>query len=245
MTGDQVLLILAIGSFASIVKSTAGFGYPLLMLPILSQIISVVDAVLLIAPSNLFLNLGIIFKLREHAKDATTLRVFNITGLLGAAVGTLVLPTIPTRTFQILLFAILVAFLINRMSGLDFKMTDRSAHRFAPVVGLTAGIFQGASGASGPIVTPWFLSVNMKRDTFIFSIASFFAISQVGQIVVAGISELYTPVTIFVGLALIPIGVVALPLGALIRERISVVAFERGVIGLLTLSATALLIRIL
>jgi len=238
-------LLLGIGALASVVKSTAGFGYPLLMLPILSQLIDVVDAVLLIAPSNLVLNLGIIFKLREKANDAKTLRAFNITGLLGAAAGTLVLPSIPTRTFQIILFVILVAFLVNRLSGFEFTMTDKTAHRYAPLAGLTAGVFQGAAGASGPIVTPWFLSVDIDRDTFIFAISSFFALSQVGQIVVAGVGTLYTPTTVFVGLLLIPIGFLAVPLGAVIRERISLAAFEKGVIGLLSVSASVLLFRIL
>ena len=81
MTGDQVVLILSIAGFAAVVKSIAGFGYPLLLLPVLAQFIDVVDAVLIIAPSNLFLNLGIAWKLREHHGQATTLPVFTATGL--------------------------------------------------------------------------------------------------------------------------------------------------------------------
>ncbi len=245
MTGDQVVLILSIAGFAAVVKSIAGFGYPLLLLPVLAQFIDVVDAVLIIAPSNLFLNLGIAWKLREHHGQATTLPVFTATGILGAIGGTLLLPFLPVQVFRLILFLILVAFLVNRLSGFKFTMADRTAHRLAPVVGSVAGVFQGAAGVSGPIVTPWFLCVDVERDTFIYSIAAFFAITQLGQMVVAAIGQLYTTDTIVIGLLMIPLSIISLPIGALLRERISAVAFERVVIILLAISAATLLLRLL
>ncbi len=245
MTSDQFLLILVIAGLAAVIKSIAGFGYPLLMLPILAQIIDVVDAVLIIAPSNLVLNFGIAWKLREHRERATTLNVFMIAGIVGSVVGTLVLPLIPEQAFRLLLFAILVAFLFNRLSSFSFTMTDPTAKRFAPLVGGVAGVFQGATGVSGPVVTPWFLSVDIDRDTFIFAIASFFTLTQVGQLGVAAAGDLFTQSSLLIGLALIPLSLVSLPIGAAIRERISVTAFENLVIGLLAVSALTLLVRLL
>lgn len=245
MTGDQIYLILAIAGFAAVVKSIAGFGYPLLMLPVLAQFIDVVDAVLIIAPSNLFLNFGIAWRLREHHSAAKTLHAFTFTGIVGAIGGTLLLPLLPVQTFRLILFIILVAFLFNRISGLKFMMADRTASRMAPVVGGVAGVFQGAAGVSGPIVTPWFLSLDIERDTFIYAIATFFTITQVGQLVVAAIEQLYTADTFFIGLLMIPLGLLSLPIGAWIRDRISATAFERVVIILLAISATTLLLRLL
>ncbi len=245
MTGDQVVLILAIAGVVAIVKSTAGFGYPLLMVPVLAQLIDVVDAVLIIAPSNLFLNLGIAWKLREHQSRATTLPTIVVTGTIGTIGGTLLLPQLPVQTFRLILFIILVAFLINRLSGLKFKMADPTAHRLAPVVGGVAGVFQGAAGVSGPIITPWFLCVDVERDTFIYSLAAFFAVTQIGQMIVAAIGGLYTTETVVIGLLMIPLSVVSLPIGAFLRERISATIFERIVIVLLTISATSLLLRLI
>ena len=245
MTGDQVVLILAIAGFAAVVKSIAGFGYPLLLLPVLAQFIDVVDAVLIIAPSNLFLNVGIAWKLREHHSGAKTLPTFVVAGVVGAIGGTLLLPFLPVELFRLILFGILVAFLVNRISGFTFTFTDRTAHRMAPVVGGVAGLFQGAAGVSGPIVTPWFLCIDIDRDTFIYAIASFFALTQIGQLVVAAINQLYATDTLVIGLLMIPLGIVSLPIGAIIRERISVSAFEKVVIVLLAISAATLLIRLL
>ncbi len=245
MTGDQIVLILTIAGFAAVVKSIAGFGYPLLLLPILAQFIDVVDAVLIVAPSNLFLNLGIAWRVRGQWREAKTLPVFTMAGVVGAVGGTLLLSSLPVQTFRLILFVILVAFLVNRLSGLQFTIADQKAHRLAPVVGGLAGVFQGAAGVSGPIVTPWFLSVDIERDTFIFAIASFFAVTQIGQMTVAAVDQLYTRDSIVIGLLLIPLSVLSLPIGAAIRDRISSAAFERVVIILLAISAATLLLRLL
>jgi len=244
VTGDQMAIVLAVAGFAAVVKSTTGFGYPLLLLPTLAQFTDVVDAVLIIVPSNLFLNLGIVWKLREQRSLAKTLKVFTTTGIVGAVIGTLLLPSVPVETFRLILLIVLVAFLFNRLSGLKFTMADETAYRFAPLVGGVAGITQGAAGVSGPLVTPWFLSVDTQRDTFIFSIASFFAVTQMGQVAVASIGQLFTTEILVVGLLIVPLGMISLPIGTYLRERISLEAFERVVIVLLSLVAISLVIRL-
>jgi len=245
VTGDQIILILAIAGIASVIKSIAGFGYPLLLLPVLAQFIDVVDAVLIIAPSNLFLNLGIAWKVRQHHTLAKTLPVFTVAGIIGAVGGTLLLPFLPVQTFRLILFLILVAFLLNRISSKKFMIADEKARQFAPVVGGVAGLFQGAAGVSGPVVTPWFLSLEIERDTFIYAIAAFFTVTQIGQLVVAAIGQLYTADTFIIGLLMIPLSVISLPIGAFIRDRISATAFERVVIVLLAISALTLLARLI
>jgi len=245
VTGDQVVLILAIAGIVAVVKSTAGFGYPLLMVPVLSQLIDVVDAVLIIAPSNLFLNLGIAWKLREHQSRATTLPTILTTGTIGTIGGTLLLPLLPVQTFRLILFIILVAFLLNRLSGLNFTMADQTANRLSPVAGSIAGVFQGAAGVSGPIITPWFLSIDAERDTFIYSVSMFFAVTQIVQMLVAAVGGLYTQDSVVIGLLMIPLSIISLPLGAFLRDRISATVFERVVIVLLAISAITLLLRLI
>ena len=245
MTGDQFVIIVAIAGVVSVVKNVAGFGYPLLLLPILAQFIDVVDAVLIIAPSNLFLNVGLCWKLRELHAQATTLNTFVTAGAVGVVGGTLLLPLIPAQVFRLILFLVLIVFLINRLSGVKFTLADSTAHRWAPVAGGFSGLFQGAVGVSGPLVTPWFLSVDLERDTFVYSVSFFFGVTGVGQIAVASLSQHYTSETLLIGLALIPLSAVSLPVGDAIRDRISVSAFERVVIGLLVIAAITLLIRIL
>lgn len=245
MTGDQLVLILVIAGLAAVIKSIAGFGYPLLLLPVLAQFIDVVDAVLIIAPSNLVLNVGMAWKLRSHHGDAVTLNAFTLVGLGGAVVGALILPLLPAQMFRLILLVVLVAFLAHRLSGFTLTLSERSARRWAPIVGGIAGVFQGGASVSGPIVTPWFLSVGLARDTFVYSIAAFFTLTGIMQIAVAAFDQLFTRDIVTIGLLLIPLSLVSIPIGAVIRDRISSAAFERVVLGLLAVSALTLLARLL
>ncbi len=245
MTSDQLVLILVVAGLASLIKSIAGFGYPLLLLPALAQFIDVVDAVLIIAPSNFVLNVVLAWKLRVHHGEATTLKAFTLAGLLGAVVGVLLLPFLPIQIFRLILFVILVLFLAYRLSGFTLALSESNAQRWAPIVGGVAGVFQGGASVSGPIVTPWFLSVGIGRDAFVYSIALFFTLTGIMQIVVAAIDQLFTRDILTIGILLVPLSLVSVPIGEAIRERISVAAFERVVIGLLAVSATTLLLRLL
>ncbi len=239
------MLIVGIAAVASLIKSTTGFGYPVLIIPVLSLLVDFVDAVLLVTPSNLVINLGIMWRLRKEREGAATLGVFCFSGVLGTVAGTLLLPWIPVELARILLLVVLAAFLVNRLSPLRLSMTETTARRYAPIVGGVSGVFQGATGISGPIITPWFLSLDRDREVFVLSISVVFGLTGISQMIVAGIDGSYSQSTISIGLLLIPVAVLSIPIGARIRHKATPETFERIVLGLLGVSALLLLLRIL
>jgi len=245
MGTEEIILIAAVAAVAALIKSVAGFGYPVLLVPVLSLFIDFVDAVLIVAPSNFLLNLGMVWSLRDHRHDALTLRTFCSFGVAGAIAGTLLLPWIPVDAARVILFVLLVAFLVNRVSPLRVSLSDTSARRYAPLVGAVSGVFQGATGIAGPVVTPWFLSLDRGRQVFVFSITTVFGITGLAQIAVALLDGIFERSTIGVAMLLIPVSILAIPVGARIRERVSVETFEKFVLSLLTLSSLTLLARIL
>lgn len=245
MSTSEIIILFGLAGIAGLIKSTAGFGYPMLLLPILSQFIDFVDAVLIVAPSNFFLNAAIVWNLRSERRNALTLGVFTAAGVIGAIAGTLLLPWLPVEVARPLLLAVLVAFLFNRLSGFRYSISESNASRYAPIVGGLAGVCQGAIGVSGPIATPWFLSLDRDREVFVYSVAFNFGVTGLVQLVVAGGTGLFSVSSLVLGLALIGPVALSVPIGARIRHRISVDAFEKFVIGLLAVSGLALLLRIL
>jgi len=157
----------------------------------------------------------------------------------------MLLPILPDRALRIVLVGIIVLFLINRLQPRTFELTEHQGDRLAAPVGALAGAFQGAAGISGPIVTPWFLSVGISRDAFMFSIASVFAVSGLVQIIGLIFQGLYTPTFLVLSAALIPLSYLVFPLGKMVRERVSVEAFERIVLVLLAVSAISLVVKLL
>ncbi len=245
MSTSEIVIILGVSCIAALIKSTTGMGYPLVLLPALALFIDVAEAIAIVAPSNLVLNGQLTWKMRERHSEAITLPRFLAGAGLGAIVGTALLPVLPDRGLRVVLIAVIVLFLANRISPRAFAMSHADGQRLAPAVGTVAGLFQGAAGISGPIVTPWFLSLNVARDAYIYAVAMVFALSGVLQIGVLSVQGAFTVPTLLLGLSLIPVAFAIFPLGAIVRDRISVVAFERIVLVLLAVSALSLLVKVL
>jgi len=245
VSSTEIIIVLVVGALAALVKSTTGMGYPLVMLPVLALFIGIAEALVIVAPSNLFLNGKLMWAMREHRSASATLRPFLVGAVGGAVVGTLMLPFLPDSGLRIVLIIVIVAFLTNRISPRTLTVTEAQSQQYAPAVGGLAGLFQGAAGISGPIVTPWFLSVEPRRDVYILSIATVFAVSGMAQIVVFIAQGAFTWTIVAVAAALIPVAYIVFPVGAFVRERISIEAFERIVLVLLACSAVSLLVKLL
>lgn len=244
MTTTEILFVLAVGGGAALIKSITGMGYPLVLLPVLALFIDVADAIVIVAPSNFVLNLQLVGNSRHEWSNATTLPRFLVGGVVGAVIGSLLLPALPNNLLRVVLVVIIVLFLVNSLRSNTFELSERQGRRLAPAVGGLAGLFQGGAGVSGPIVTPWFLSVGISRDAYLLAIASTFSLTGVAQIVVLAAQGLFTAELFALSLALIPLAFLVFPLGVRIRERISVETFHNIVLVLLAVSAVSLLVRI-
>ncbi len=219
-------------------------GYPMVVLPVLALFIDVAEAIVIVAAPNLFLNAKLVRSLREHRSSSPTLKPFIIGATIGAILGALALPFLSEVLLRVVLIVAIVVFLINRLRPQSVEIGDARAMQLAGPVGGVAGVFQGAAGISGPIVTPWFLSVVSQRDVYIFSIATTFAVTGLAQLIVFLLQGAFTWASFGVAAALIPIAIVIFPAGAIVRERISLVAFERIVLVLLACSAISLLVKL-
>ena len=127
MTTTELVIIIGVAVVAALLKSVTGLGYPLLLVPALALFLDIADAIVIVAPSNLALNAQIAWVNRSHAPGARTLGPFTVAGVVGAVIGTLLLPVLPDRGLRIALVVIIVAFLANRSrKGQDARGRDPS-----------------------------------------------------------------------------------------------------------------------
>lgn len=243
MTTTEIIIVLLVGGVAALIKSTTGMGYPLVLIPVLALFIDVAEAIVIVTPSNLVLNLRLVGDTRAEWKNAKTLPRFLGGGIVGAVIGTLLLPTLPNNLLRGLLVLVIVLFLVNQFRTARVDLSDERSRQFAPVVGTIAGMFQGGAGVSGPIVTPWVLSLGLSQSAYVMSIAFVFALTGIAQIIVLAVQGLFTAELLGLGLALIPLSLLAFPIGVATRQRISLEAFHRIVLVMLGLSAVSLLAR--
>ena len=124
----------------------------------------------------------------------------------------------------------------------EFRVGSTQSKRLAPVVGGVAGVFQGAVGISGPIVGSWIHSYRLPRGAHILSVTSLFFITGSAQLIVLiGSGELSGRVVATL-LACIPV-FAAIPIGTRLRNSVSVRGFDLAIVGMLCVSAVALLLQ--
>lgn len=246
MSTTELGVIIAISILAALLKSVTGLGYPLLLVPALALFLPIADAIVIVAPSNLVLNFQIAWANRSNASGARTLRPIVAFGVVGAVVGTILLPILPDIGLRIILIAIIVGFLANRARQGSDSDTSESADsdRFAAPVGFVAGIFQGAAGISGPILSAWFLSRQIAVDAFVYAVTLTFAVTGAAQLTVLLFQPEFAS-DLLLGLVLIPFALAMVPVGGFIRSRMDTSRFESLVIAVLIAAALSLIVRIL
>ncbi len=243
MTGIEIVAVAAAVVVAALLKSITGMGFPLILIPTLALVIDVTDAVIIVAPANLFLNTSLVWDARRARHDAPALPGFLVGGVMGGIAGSLLLSILAEETLRWILIVVVVLFLVNRFRAPDLTIPGHLVGPLAPVVGTVAGVFQGAAGISGPLVTPWFLSLGLSRETYVFSIAAAFALSGGAQIAGLTAQGLFTLHLLGLGAALVAVAALLLPVGVRLRRRVPVVVFERLVIALLAASALTMILR--
>jgi uncharacterized protein len=136
----------------------------------------------------------------------------------------------------------IVGYVVLFFAHPELRVGPARSRRLAPVVGGVAGVFQGAVGISGPIVGSWIHSYRLPRGAHILSVTSLFFITGLTQLIVLiGSGELSGRVVATL-LACVPV-VAAIPVGTRLRESISIRGFDLAIVGMLVVSALALLIQ--
>ena len=215
-------------------------------MPALALFLDIAEAIVIVAPSNLVLNLQLMWGTRTHLRAARTLKPFLLAGAVGAVVGTLLLPFLPDRGLRIVLIVIIVAFLADKARGKEPAPPGEpmDSDRFSAGVGFVAGLFQGAAGLAGPIVTSWFISRRLSVEAFVCAVAFAFGLLGAVQVAVLGVQPSNYGDLIF-GLVLVPVALAMLPVGARLRGRIDTDLFEKLVLAILVAGALSLLVRVI
>lgn len=181
-----VAVIAVVGG--ALLKSITGLGLPLVTIPAVAD---VETAVAFTALPNLAQNLGLAWCERAAWPSTRDLPVLGVTGFVGAVLGTIVLVSIPEEPLVILLLVVVVAYAALYLSRPEFSLPVERSRAWAPVVGTTAGVLQGAVGISGRVVASWIHSSRLPQRAYILSVTGLFALAGAAQLtVLAGGGEM-------------------------------------------------------
>jgi uncharacterized membrane protein YfcA len=244
LSTGEILLALAAIVAGSLVKAVTGVGFPLLAVPVIAAFTSIEAAVVVIALPNLVANLVLTHGERDHRGANPDLRVLVVTSLAGGVTGTFLLTRVPSGPLTLALAGMVIVYVVTVFATPDFTLPRRAARAGSPVVGAVAGVAQGATGVSGPLVVTWVSVYRLPRDAFVASVTAMFAASGVGQIIGIVADGGYDGGRLTATVAGIVVVVVTLPLGARLRRLIPLEVFQMLVMTVLVVSAITLVVQV-
>ncbi|MCD7058397.1 sulfite exporter TauE/SafE family protein [Pelagibacterium xiamenense] len=233
------IVFAAIGA-GSISKGATGMGMPLIAIPFLASVFGLQHAVAVLVVPTLVTNLWQIWHFRAYRRDPRMRFLLPMLPavVVGVAIGTWLLDSVPERGLTLALGLLLVGYVIFRLARPSFIVEGRGAYYGAYPAGLGAGVLHGATGISAPIGVTFIHAMRFERGPHVYAVSAMFLVlvcTQGPALWVAGIMQ---PEWVLQGtLALVPIAV-CMPIGQWLASKLSARAFDRlilaflGVIGL-------------
>ncbi|MBK5268160.1 MAG: sulfite exporter TauE/SafE family protein [Acidimicrobiia bacterium] len=239
----ELVLILVVVSFAFWVKGVAGFGGPLIAIPLLAPFLGVEAAVVAVVIPNLVANLMMLWTNRHAAAPNRKLLVRLIgAGAIGAIGGTVLLTRLDDRILSVVLAATVLMYIVASLAHPQFRMSRDVGMKLAAPVGLVGGVLHGATGNSGTVFGSFYHSLNLPRDEFVFALTvTFLGFGSLQIATLAQLGRFSGPPLIRALIAILPV-LVVVPLGEAVSRRLNANVFGRVVLALLAFSAVALVV---
>jgi uncharacterized membrane protein YfcA len=238
-------LILAAASvlLGGFMKGLSGMGLPLVATPVLAALVDLPTAIAVTIPVAALSNLPILYACRTEWREAGRLGPVLLPAVVGVVLGTRILVNVDPATLRAMLGALVLAFVAVSHFRLLPRLGERVTRRVGPLVGVTAGMLQGAAGQSGPVVSIFFFQLELPRAAFLFVINVFFFVVDTTQMLSLASHGLYTPARIAQAVAVGCLAIPALLLALRYQRRVSEHVFRRIVLLVLALTGTLLIVR--
>ena len=246
-TADPVLDAFAVAvifvalAMGGIIKGATGAGAPVVAVPVMAAFFDVRLAVVLMAAPNLITNLAQLYRYRgSHLPGGFSWR-FGVAGALGTIAGTAILAHIPVTALSILIAVCVVLYILLRVARPNFSLSKDTARRIIWPVGMFGGIIQGAAGLSAPVSLSFLNAMRIPRETFIATVAAFFAAMAFVQLPALMAFGLLSWQLLALGAAAVIPLLAFMPVGNWLARRLPPKGFDLLILGLLTLLAARLI----
>jgi len=245
---DQIDFRLLIGALAVLLaaatKGISGIGLLVVATPILAVLYDLPTAIAVAILPTALSDMPFLYTYRSEWRQALRFTPMIVAGMAGVFIGTQILIRVNQELLKAALGVSVLLFVVISWFHLLPRLSDRFATRWGAVVGLLAGILQGATGTSAPVITVFFYQLHLPRAAFLFLINIFFVMVdsiQVGSLVWVGV---YTPRLFLLALAAAALVGPIVFLTLRLQKRINEQLFRRIVLLVLALSGLVLLSRV-
>ncbi len=232
-------LALCVGALVigGVLKGATGAGAPIVAVPMISLFYGVQTAIVAMMVSNLLSNVVQGWRYRADVPTGPFAWVFAGGGLVGAALGTVMLARVSPQILLNTMAVMIVAYILFRLLRPDWALSRRAAGRLALPVGAIGGLLQGATGISAPVSISFVNALRMSRAAFIATISLFFSAMTLAQIPFLVGYGILTWHGMIISTGAFLVILAAMPLGEALALRLSAAVFDRLILVLLAVIA--------
>ena len=238
---DRVLIMVVAISLGGLVKGVTGQGLPQIAIPVMATFLGVEAAVVIMTVPGIVTNSWLMFKHRHHFGRTRDLPVLLIGGGAGVVAGTILLDSLDDDVLSLTLAAAIIGYVVIFFTHPSLRLNPGVTRYTSAPVGLAAGMLQGATGASGPVLATYLHGYRLDKEVYVISITTIFQVFAFVQATSLLVVGLYTTELFALSLlSLVPI-MAMLGVGVRITERISRRTFDLVVLAVLVATAVKLI----
>jgi uncharacterized membrane protein YfcA len=157
-------------------------------------------------------------------------------------IGTMALNAVNERLLVMALAFTIFAYISLRLARPNLVLREAAAMRAAAPVGLAAGILQGATGISSPVLVTFVHSMRLNYRSHVFALSALFFTLTGLQVVALSVTGILRVEWVGEGIfALLPVAV-AMPLGQRVGARMNGATFDRMILAFLAVIGAVLLV---
>ncbi|HPD29900.1 MAG TPA: sulfite exporter TauE/SafE family protein [Phycisphaerae bacterium] len=197
----QVAALIAGALFASAVAAVAGFGGAVLLLPVLTWVFGVRDAVPILTIAQ-FVGNGSRVWFNRTDIDRRVVGWYSAGAVPLALLGGVIFAAAPLSWLTRGVGAFLVGIVVYRRLG-GGRYPRCPAHAFA-AVGAGASLLSALVGSTGPVTAPFFLAFGLTRGAYIGTEAAATVITHTFKLAAYGWTSLLSSRVLVTGLLLAP-----------------------------------------
>ncbi len=167
-----ILLVWALSLWAGgVVKGVAGFGLPIVSLPLLITVFPVPIAVTMLAIPMLVSNIYLIVAQGKEHIELTRIYPLLPGIIVGIFIGVWFLSSAEGGILYWILGSLVIIFSLINLSGFRPTVSQTQERYLSPIVGSVTGLLSGIAVLGGPVIVPYISSLGLAPNTFVGTIA--------------------------------------------------------------------------
>jgi uncharacterized membrane protein YfcA len=225
------LLVTACVLLASFCQSTTGFGFALVLVPLLSLFWDIKATVVLTVLLGPFAAAPALIPLWRHARRPVVLGLLA-GGVAGSPAGTALLVLADPDVLRVMVALVVLLSTVALMRGAAMREPRRPLAA-SLTVGALSGALRSATSMGGPPVTLYLLSLRYNARAFVATSTAAYLLSSVYTVALYAVAGKVTGSVLGLGTAAVPAMAAGAVLGGWARARLSERRFRAAALTLL------------